>query len=74
VLVVGWGIVLIIIGGGSLLLPMIGYQFALMEIVDDFQPWAGIVVAIIGAALITYGMSGRSSSEPTSGTPPPDQT
>lgn len=56
---VGWGIFLIILGAGSLLLPMLGYQFSLMELVDDFQPYAGIVVAIIGAALVTYGM-GRS--------------
>jgi hypothetical protein len=61
---VGWGIFLIIIGAGSLLVPMLGYQFSLMELVDDFQPYAGIVVAIIGAALVMYGMGGRGANQP----------
>jgi hypothetical protein len=59
---VGWGIALIIIGAGSLLLPMLGYQFTLMELVDDFQPYAGIVVAIIGAALVLLGMNRQSGT------------
>ena len=71
---VGWGIFLIIIGVGSLLLPMLGYQFSLMELVDDYQPYAGIVVAIIGAALVVYGMGGRRSSETPSGEDPTRQT
>jgi len=69
---VGWGIFLIILGAGSLLLPLLDYQFTLMELVDDFQPWAGIVVAIIGAAMVLFGMSrgqatagGASTEDPT---------
>ena len=62
---VGWGIFLIVLGAGSLLLPMLGYQFTLMELLDDFQPYAGIVVAIVGAALVFMGMNRRSSSEAT---------
>jgi hypothetical protein len=60
---VGWGIFLIIMGAGSLLLPMIGYQFTLMELVDPYQPYAGIAVAVIGAAMVLYGMnrSGRAT-------------
>ena len=54
---VGWGIFLIIIGAGSLLLPSIGFQFQLMELVDAVQPYAGIVVAAVGAALLVWGMS-----------------
>lgn len=60
---IGWGVFLIIIGAGSLILPMLGYQFTLMELVDRFQPYAGIVVAIIGAALVVYGMSGRNAEQ-----------
>jgi hypothetical protein len=58
---VGWGIFLIILGAGSLLLPMIGFQFQLMDLLDDFQPYAGIVVAIIGAVLVFMGQ--RSTGE-----------
>ena len=53
----GWGIALIIIGAGSLLLPLLGYQFTLMELLDDYQPYAGIVVAIDGAVLGVLGMN-----------------
>jgi hypothetical protein len=60
---VGWGIFLIILGAGSLLLPQLGIQFRLMELVDDYQPFAGIVVAIIGAALVLLGMN-RSAPAP----------
>ena len=56
---VGWGVALIIIGAGSLLLPMFNYQFTLMELVDGYQPYAGIVVAVIGVALVLMGMNRR---------------
>jgi hypothetical protein len=59
---IGWGIALIIIGAGSLLLPMLGYQFTLMELVDDYQPYAGIVVAVVGAALVLLGMNRQSGT------------
>ena len=52
----GWGVFLIILGAGSLLLPALGFQFRLMELVDDYQPYAGIVVAAIGAVLVFLGM------------------
>jgi hypothetical protein len=54
---VGWGIFLIILGAGSLLLPMFNIQFTLMELFDDYQPYAGIVVAVIGAALVVLAMN-----------------
>jgi hypothetical protein len=61
---IGWGIFLIVIGAGSLLLPLIGFQFRLMELVDAYQPWAGIVVAIIGVALVVVGMNRRQPAQP----------
>ena len=71
---VGWGIFLIILGAGSLLLPMLGYQFTLMELVDDFQPYAGIAVAIIGAVLVFMGMNRRTQTEVARGPAQPDPT
>jgi hypothetical protein len=62
---VGSGVLLIVLGAGSLLLPQMGYQFTLMELVDDFQPWAGIVVAVIGAILVVMGMNRRQRPEVT---------
>jgi hypothetical protein len=66
---IGWGILLVILGAGSLALPAIGYNFQIMELVDDFQPWAGIAVAVIGAALIFPGMNRRRPAPPAA--PPP---
>jgi hypothetical protein len=66
---VGWGIFLTVLGAGSLLLPMLGYQFSLMELLDDFQPWAGIVVAVIGAVLLFMGMTRRQAAAEVTATP-----
>ena len=66
---IGWGIFLIILGAGSLLLPQLGFQFRLMELLDGYQPYAGIVVAIIGAVLVFLGMN-RSPATTVDVTPP----
>jgi hypothetical protein len=66
---VGWGIFLIVIGAGSLLLPMLGYQFTIMELVDDYQPYAGIVAAVIGAILLFMGMTRRQPAAEVTSTP-----
>ena len=52
----GLGVLLIILGVGSLLLPMLNMQFRLMEFVDPYQPWAGLIVGVIGAVLVGMGM------------------
>jgi hypothetical protein len=70
---VGWGIFLIVLGAGSLLLPMLGYQFSLMELVDAYQPWAGIVVAVIGAVLVFIGMTRRQPAAEVTPEEPPAQ-
>jgi hypothetical protein len=58
---VGWGILLLLLGIGSLLLPMLNMQFRLMELLDPYQGWAGIAVAVIGAVLVFMGQTrGRS--------------
>ncbi len=62
---IGWGVALIIIGAGSLLLPMFNYQFTLMELVDDYQPYAGIVVAVIGAVARAAGDEPADRSRPS---------
>jgi hypothetical protein len=73
---IGWGIFLIILGAGSLVLPLIDVQFRLMELVDPWQPFAGIIVAVIGVALVLYGMNRRTEPAATvsgpSSTPPPE--
>jgi threonine/homoserine/homoserine lactone efflux protein len=53
---VGFGGLLVILGIGSLLLPMFDIQFQIMSLFDDFQPAAGIAVAAIGAVLLYMGI------------------
>jgi hypothetical protein len=67
---VGWGIFLIILGAGSLFLPMMNLQFRLMELVDPYQPFAGIIVAVIGAALVFLGMNRQPSTTIPAAQPP----
>jgi hypothetical protein len=69
---IGWGILLIVLGAGSLLLPQMGFQFRLMELLDDFQPYAGVVVGIIGIGLVVLGMRQRNAAAVPAG-PPPSQ-
>jgi drug/metabolite transporter (DMT)-like permease len=44
-------VLLIVLGAGSLLLPLINMQFRLLEPLDPYQPFAGIIVAVIGVVL-----------------------
>jgi hypothetical protein len=67
VIVVSLGVLLIVLGFGSLLLPMFDIQFTLMSFMDDYQPWAGVVVGVIGLGLIGWSISQRSEATP----PPP---
>jgi hypothetical protein len=46
------GLLLVVLGLGSLLLPLLNLQFRIMELVDPYQPFAGLIVAAIGVALI----------------------
>ena len=61
------GVLLLVLGVGSLLLPMFDIQFQIMTIVDPYQPFAGVVVAAVGAALIARARQRRR----TAATPAP---
>lgn len=50
------GVLLVILGVGSLVLPSLGFQ---LEMVDAYQPWAGIIVAAIGLITILFGAQRR---------------
>lgn len=61
----GWGIWMIILGVGSLLLPMMGIQFRLMILLDPWQPLAGLGVAALGIVLVVIGaVVGRAPASP----------
>lgn len=52
------GALLMVFGVGSLLLPMLDFQFTLMRIFDDYQPVAGLGIGALGLVLIVLGMRG----------------
>ncbi len=68
---VALGALLVILGIGSLVLPMFDIQFQLMSLLDDYQPVAGIAVAAIGAVLVFLGLRRtRAAAVPTPQQPP----
>jgi drug/metabolite transporter (DMT)-like permease len=53
------GVLLVILGVGSFVLPMIGYQFRLIEPLDPYQPWAGIALAAVGLVIVILAARAR---------------
>jgi len=58
------GVLLVILGVGSLVLPSLGVQLTWL---DAYQPWAGIIVAAVGLITVLFGAQrrGRESAAPT---------
>src|SRR5438046_4125415 len=50
------GVLLVIIGVGSFVLPMIGYPIAVF---DGYQPWVGIIIAAVGLITVIFGARRR---------------
>ena len=50
------GLLLVVLGLGSLVLPLLDMQFTFMQLVDDYQPFAGIIAAAIGGVLLYISM------------------
>ena len=69
---VGFGVLLVILGIGSLLLPMFDIQFQIMSLLDDYQPVAGIAIAAVGVVLVILGMQRQRTTVVTQ-EPPPTQ-
>ncbi|HRD77350.1 MAG TPA: hypothetical protein PK264_15695 [Hyphomicrobiaceae bacterium] len=55
----GIGILLLILGAGSYVLPMMGMQFKLMSIFGAYQGWAQIGAIVVGAILVVMSLLGR---------------
>jgi hypothetical protein len=53
--VIGLGGALMVLGLGSFVLPLIGYQWTVMSWLEAWQPWAGILVTLIGLGFIAWG-------------------
>ncbi len=60
---ISFGVLLVILGAGSLVLPYLNLQFTLMDFVDPYQPWAGIIVAALGLITVLFGAQRRGRRE-----------
>lgn len=57
------GVFLIVMGIGSLIMPLLGRQFYLMMLFDGVQPAAGIIIAVLGALLAFIGARNNRKTE-----------
>ncbi len=59
------GVFMIIIGFGSLILEQFGLQFKVLAWADPYQPWVGILLGVIGIAIVVLGMVlGKKDDQP----------
>jgi hypothetical protein len=66
------GILLTVLGFGSLLMELTDRQFVLLMWAEDYQPAIGIIVGIVGLALIGVNVvRGRKTSAPAPQAPAP---
>jgi len=63
--VVSLGVLLVILGVGSLVLPSLGLQFAVMEPIDAYQPWIGVIVAALGLITILFAQRRQATQQST---------
>lgn len=68
------GVLLIVVGIGSLLLPIFDIQFRLMQLLDDYQPIAGIVIGAVGAVLVVLSRRRTTVVAPSPTEPPLSRT
>ena len=57
------GVVLVILGVASFVLPMIGYPIPGL---DAYQPWVGIIVAAVGLITVLWARAGSVPPAPSS--------
>lgn len=58
-----FGGLLLLFGIGSFVLPLVGLQFKIFRLFGDKSTVVGVVVAVVGGALLAFGMKEESSAE-----------
>ena len=58
---VSLGVLLVVLGIASIVLPSAGVELAFLDSIDSAQPWLGIIVAAIGLITVLYGQRRRAS-------------
>ena len=70
------GVLFTVIGFGSLLMELTDHQFILLMWAEDFQPAIGIIVGVVGLALIGFNVvrdRKAASAAPAPQAPAPQQ-
>jgi hypothetical protein len=52
---VSLGVLLVVVGIGSFVLPAAGIQSRFLNSLDPVQPWLGIIVAAVGLITVLFG-------------------
>ena len=60
---------LVVLGVGSLLLPLIDMQFSILAPIDPYQPWAGLIIAVIGIVILALPRLRAGGTPPGDGGP-----
>jgi hypothetical protein len=58
---VSFGVLLVVVGIGSLVLPAAGITSGFLDSLDSVQPWLGVIVAAVGLITILFGQRRRTS-------------
>ena len=52
---VSLGVLLVVVGIGSIVLPAAGISSGFLDSLDPTQPWLGVIVAAVGLITILFG-------------------
>lgn len=66
------GVLLVVLGLGSLVLPLLNMQFTFMQLVDAYQPFVGVLVAFVGGVLVFLSMQRDRPAPAAATTTPPE--
>ena len=52
---VSFGVLLVVVGIGSIVLPAAGIESRFLNSLDSVQPWLGVIVAAVGLITVLFG-------------------
>lgn len=58
---VSFGVLLVVVGIGSFVLPAAGINSGFLDSLDSVQPWLGVIVAAVGLITVLFGQRRRAS-------------
>lgn len=59
----GWGVMFVILGAGSFILPYFGIQFKILSIMGEATPYVAAGLAVLGLIMVFAGGGRRKAEE-----------